>query len=67
MRSELLLAIITAFPVQVSVLLLPIKASWFMVIRPLELCRLSLRRTLPIIASITRTAVILAEAQEFTE
>ena len=67
MRSELLLAIIIASTARVSDLLLPIKASWFMAIRPLGLCRLFLRRTLPITASITRTAVILAEAQEFIE
>jgi hypothetical protein len=67
MRSELLLAIITALPVLASDLLLPIRELWFTVIKLLELCRLSLRRTLPITASITLTDVILGEAQEFTE
>ena len=67
MRSELLLAIITALPVLASDLLLPIRVLWFTVIKLLELCRLSLRRTLPITASITHTVAILAEAQEFIE
>jgi hypothetical protein len=67
MKSELLLAIITALPVPASDLLLPIRVLWFTVIKLLELCRLSLRRTLPITASITLTDVILGVVQEFTE